>query len=204
MKKAPVHKNDVKKVDYFIPNSKPTEEQLKESAQVREDKMKNDTLLLEDQIERKLSETEGYNKEISNSLPDLSDFDLMGNYLLIRPFKIEVVEKTESGIITMSKTTETYTDDRTNKTKVKEMAYPYQHKGIVVKHGIDIDNTSKERFPVGSLVAFLPFLMQQFQFCVNINDEYEPYPEKYFTAKVPCSQIERVYKENKYDNKHSN
>ena len=185
---------DSKKVDYFIPNDlevKGEEGELTNKSEV-------DKKVWEQEIERKLSVTEGYNKDISNTLPDLSDFDLLGNYVLIRPFKIEVVEKTKSGLVLLNKTTEHYTDDRTNKTKVKEMVFPFQMKGIVVKYGDVVPEEFKNKIPLGSLVAFMPQPIHIPSFVVNTNEIYAETPEEYYTIKLPVSQLERVYKTNKY------
>lgn len=193
-----VTKKDSKKVDYFIPTTI-TQLNEKEKEELNTEKQSKEKEIWESKIEKTLSETEGYNKEISNNLPDLSDFDLVGNYVLIRPFKIEVVEKKESGIILMNKTTIQERNDRTNKMETNEVLYPFQMKGVVVKYGDIVPNELKEKVPVGKLVAFMP---QHFHICafnVDTNFLYPSFePEKYFTIKIPVSQLERIYKVNKY------
>lgn len=193
-----VTKKDSKKVDYFIPTTiTPLSE--KEKEELNTEKQSKEKEIWENKIEKTLSETEGYNKEISNNLPDLSDFDLVGNYVLIRPFKIEVVEKKESGIILMNKTTEHYTDERTNKTKTRDMLLPFQMKGIVVKYGDAVQDDIKTKSPVGSLVAFMPQPLHVCMFYIDTNVSYTNFDvEDYFTVKIPVSQLERIYKVNKY------
>lgn len=190
-----VTKKDSKKVDYYIPKV------VNPSAGIEGEKTNIEALnkqIWEETIEQTLSETEGYNKEISNNLPDLSDFELLGNYVLIRPFKIEVVEKKSSGLVLLNKTTEHYTDERTNKTKTRELLFPYQMKGIVVKYGDTVPDDVKTKSPIGSLVAFMPQPLHVCMFYIDTNEQTTFEPEKYFTVKIPVSQLERIYKVNKY------
>jgi len=196
-------KKDSKKVDYFIPETTISPEMQEEIRLNKLEKEKEAIKDINDFVEGKLSETEGYNKDISINLPSSEDlvnsFDLLGNYALIRPFKIETVEKTESGLILLSKGTQKTVDDRTNKVKVEEMAFPYQMRGIVVKYGTDVTEEFKTKFPIGSLIGFMPQPVERIVFYVDANEQCSfPDVEKYFTVKVPVAQFERKYNVNKY------
>jgi len=120
---------------------------------------------------------------------DVNDFELMGNSILIRPFKLEEIQNDKGLIITMN-TSIMQDDPDTFKTKLKDMDYPYQYKGVVIKLGVNVSN---KNFKVGDVVSFMRQRFEIVEFFIDDNN-YVSKTEKFFTVKINENMIEKVYK----------
>lgn len=156
---------------------------------------KPDLLDLEnlEMMNTELSKAELYNKEILeiSDKKELSQFKLTGNTFLFRPFKL--IENTSETGLTITERKERAMNDKTMKIGYKDLAFPYQTKGVIVKISEEAAEMHKGKFKEGTIVHLPHGLWTSYPrmlFKMNKN-RWEPEDnEEYLTLIVSANSIE--------------
>lgn len=140
-----------------------------------------------------LTDAEMYNKEILEikDSADLDSFNLVGNTILFRPFKL--IEKTSETGLTVAERKDKVFNDKTMKMNYKDLVFPYQTRGVIVKISEEAAEIYKDKFKVGTVVG-LPHGMwvsyPRMLFKMNKNNWAPEDNENYLTLIVSTSSIE--------------
>lgn len=119
----------------------------------------NSEMITDETINKTLDENISLEKYNSNLLKIedkeyLDSFELTNNSILFRPFKL-LAEKSSSGL-TISEKKEKFLNKESVKMSYKDLEFPYQTKGVIVKMSEAAEEYSKGKYGVGSVVTF-PF-----------------------------------------------
>lgn len=142
---------------------------------------------------RKLTEAEQYNESILKieDQRELDKFELMGNSMLFRPFKL-VEEVSEAGL-TLTEQKEEFMNKSSMKMGFKDLAFPYQMRGVVIKLSKDAEQIYEGQIKVGTIVN-LPTLsmtsIPNMLFKMNKNNWLPEDNEKYLTLLTSGNRID--------------
>jgi hypothetical protein len=144
-------------------------------------------------MEDSLTEAQKYNKKIIRILDqrELSEFNLVGNSILFRPFKL--IEETSKTGLSITERKEKALNDQSLKMTYKDLAFPYQTKGVIVKISDEAAEMHKSKFKVGSIVHLPHGLWVSYPrmlFKLNKNNWAPEDNEEYLTLIVSANTVE--------------
>jgi len=136
-------------------------------------------------------ESKKYNENVKNYDPSkFNDFKLLGNFVLIKPFKL-FEEKTKGGIVINTKNYKEKVNENTGRIELEQLNYPYQYEGIVVKVGENCSTSFKENVKEGDRVSFSRINWPVVHFVLDSNKVYTGEDELH--VRINENMIERVY-----------
>jgi hypothetical protein len=140
-----------------------------------------------------LTESQKYNKEILEIFDRkaLDEFKLTGNTFLFRPFKL--VEETSKTGLTISERKDKVLNDQSLKMTYKDLAFPYQTKGVIVKMADDAAEMYTDKYTEGTIVHLPHGLWVSYPrmlFKMNKNNWSPEDNEDYLTLVVSANSIE--------------
>ena len=140
-----------------------------------------------------LTEAQTYNKSLLAiyDKEELASFNLVGNTFLFRPFKL-IEEVSETGL-TISERKDKVFNDKTLKMTYKDLAFPYQTKGVIVKMSNDAAEMYKDKYTQGSVVSLSHGIWVSYPrmlFKMNKNNWEPEDNENYLTLIASVNSIE--------------
>jgi hypothetical protein len=153
-------------------------------------------LLSSEQLEsmkESLTEAEIYNESLSviEDEKELAKIELLGNAMLLRPFKL-IEETTKSGL-TLTEKKQEFLNKSSMKIGYEDLAFPYQTRGVIVKMSADAAEMYNGQIEVGTIVS-IPLMsmpsMSNMMFKMNKNKWLPEDDEKYLTLLISGNRIE--------------